>query len=1113
LSDIGISVIIRTKDRPDLLRQALESVAQQAFEPLEAVVVNDGGADVSAVLEGFSGRLDIRHQRLDPPLGRSPAANRGLALASHPWITFLDDDDLLEPGALAALAEHTGEPAVIYGRVTAWQMVPDDGEPRAFTEFGRPFDRAALLFENFIPMIGTLMPRDAVLAAGGIDEALDCYEDWDLYLRLSETLPCRFVDRDVAAYRVFGEAFITGAGGQEKQHRGRETIYRKHWSALDPETLSRMQYHAKGHLIPEAVARESEAWKDRLADLEHGLDDARKGAAFYQEQVEERDGRLKTLWQEREAIAAERDDALRQRHALGQRCDGLTRELQSETSRTTPVSVVIVNYNGRHHLEECLPSVAQTANVPIEVIVADNGSTDDSLEWVREHHPDVRILELGANLGFGEANRRGIEASTSEYVALLNNDTVVERGWLHEMLRVLMADPTVGAACSTLHFMQHPGVLNGRGGGMSKLGYGFDHDAACPAETGEEIPAVRDVLFPTAAAMLMRKRDFGECGGFDQSYFMYHEDVDLGWRLWLLGWRVVVVRDSIVHHHFGGTTGKVQSLAWRERLGSRHNVRTILKHYEWLNVARAFKGLLNFWLGIGAYRHTLHVAWWNLRHLPGTLRQRRFIQSRRHWPDAHLFEHGLISRGPFPAPLTELPRPSTSDRPYELVETPILRVGRHSALGRLGPGWYPPEPIEDDAARAFCGDAQCCLQVAPGATGALEVDVHVPHGFTGLGSISVWANGATASAEPSDTLWQTLRVNGVTADGDGHVAIRLHAPSWRPHQSVGNWDFRRLAGAVRRVEFVSDHPSTPPAPGGLSVLITTYNRWDILHRTLESLRAQATPRVQVIVVDDGSVDGTYDRLVAYRDRHGEAFRLTIQRQENQGQGMARNNGLALVEEELVLFLGDDIIPAPGFVEAHLRRHITVSEPAAVVGFTDWDRGAMTVTPFMEMVNVDGHQFGYGFMKSGADQPYSCFYTSNISVPRAILGERPFDPRFSSYGWEDVELGYRLSLRGVRIVYDEAARAGHHHPTTVTTFYRRQEQVGATVHKVTELHPELARDPHMPPPEAPSWYRRIRLFAPLVARIASAVDRRGIALPKKLLHHLMMIGFYAGRDRH
>jgi GT2 family glycosyltransferase len=461
LSDIGISVIIRTKDRPDLLRQALESVAQQAFEPLEAVVVNDGGADVSAVLEGFSGRLDIRHQRLDPPLGRSPAANRGLALASHPWITFLDDDDLLEPGALAALAEHTGEPAVIYGRVTAWQMVPDDGEPRAFTEFGRPFDRAALLFENFIPMIGTLMPRDAVLAAGGIDEALDCYEDWDLYLRLSETLPCRFVDRDVAAYRVFGEAFITGAGGQEKQHRGRETIYRKHWSALDPETLSRMQYHAKGHLIPEAVARESEAWKDRLADLEHGLDDARKGAAFYQEQVEERDGRLKTVWQEREAIAAERDDALRQRHALGQRCDGLTRELQSETSRTTPVSVVIVNYNGRHHLEECLPSVAQTANVPIEVIVADNGSTDDSLEWVREHHPDVRILELGANLGFGEANRRGIEASTSEYVALLNNDTVVERGWLHEMLRVLMADPTVGAACSTLHFMQHPGVLTG----------------------------------------------------------------------------------------------------------------------------------------------------------------------------------------------------------------------------------------------------------------------------------------------------------------------------------------------------------------------------------------------------------------------------------------------------------------------------------------------------------------------------------------------------------------------------------------------------------------------------------------------------------------------------
>jgi GT2 family glycosyltransferase len=1104
MSGRGISVIIRTKDRPELLREALESVAAQDHAPLEAVVVNDGGADVTSVAAAFADRLEIRHERLNPALGRSPAANRGVALARHPWISFLDDDDLLEPGALAALAERAGEPAVIYGRVTAWQMNTDDGEPRAFAAFGRPFDRAALLFENSIPMIGVLLPKDAVTAAGGIDESLDCYEDWDLYLRLSERLPFTFVDREVAAYRVFGEAFITGAGGQERQHRGRATIYRKHWSALNPEILSRMQYHAKGTLIPDAVKREAEAWKRRLADLEHGLDDARRGATFYRDQVDERDRRLETLWREREALQARFDES-----ELGRR--QAVEHLRSEPSRSTPVSVVIVNYNGRHHLEKCLPSVAATAHVPTEVILADNGSSDDSLEWVRQHYPDLRILDLGANLGFGEANRRGIEAATSEYVALLNNDTVVEPGWLHEMLRVLMTDPTVGAACSTLHFMQHPGVLNGRGGGMSKLGYGFDHDAACPADTGEAVPAVRDVLFPTAAAMLMRKRDFGECGGFDQSYFMYHEDVDLGWRLWLLGWRVVVVRDSIVHHHFGGTTGKIQSLAWRERLGSRHNVRTILKHYEWLNVARAFKGLLKFWLGIGAWRHTLHVAWWNLLHLPGTLRQRRIIQNQRHWSDAHLFEHGLISRGPFPAPLTELPRPSTAERPYDLVETPVLRVGLHSALGRLGAGWYPPEPIEDDPARAFCGDAQCRLRVAPGSTGAVEVDLHVPHGFTDLGPITAWANGTSATEVPADTLWQTLRVEAVKADDDGAVAVRLHAPSWRPHLSAGNWDYRKLAGAVRRVEFVADDVSTPPAPRGLSVLITTFNRWEILQRTLDALRSQATPEMQIIVVDDGSSDGTYDRLVGYSDRHAGAFRLTIHRQENQGQGVARNNGLALVEEDLVLFLGDDIIPSPGFLEAHLKRHIRVSEPAAVVGFTDWDRGAMAVTPFMEMVNADGHQFGYGFMKSGADQPYTCFYTSNISVPRAILGERPFDSRFSSYGWEDVELGYRLSLRGVRIVYDEAARAGHHHPTTVTSFYRRQRQVGATLHKLTDLHPELARDPHMPPPAAPSWYRLARRLMPLVVPIASAVDRRGVALPRKILHHLMMIGFYAGRD--
>ena len=171
---------------------------------------------------------------------------------------------------------------------------------------------------------------------------------------------------------------------------------------------------------------------------------------------------------------------------------------------------------------------------------------------------------------------------------------------------------------------------------------------------------------------------------------------------------------------------------------------------------------------------------------------------------------------------------------------------------------------------------------------------------------------------------------------------------------------------------------------------------------------------------------------------------------------------------------------------------------------------MKVTPFMDMVNTEGHQFGYDHMISGADQPFTCFYTSNISIDREILGERPFDPAFSSYGWEDIELGYRLSLRGVRIVYEAGARAGHFHPTDIRSFYRRQLQVGRTHPDILAIHPELIDSPHMPPRRPPTAYRLVEPFAGALVPLADALDRRMIPVPRKFLHHLMMVGFFKGR---
>ncbi len=1123
-----VSVIVRTKDRPSLLQEALESLCVQTHRPLQAVVVNDGGADVSAVVEQFTDRIGVTYERLEPGRGRCAAANRGLELASGSWVAFLDDDDIWLPEGVATLlpGDPPG-PVATYGRVEAFLCSPlgEEREHSPFQDFGRPFDENALLFENFIPIIGCLLPLEAVRAVGGFDESLECFEDWDLFLRLSPRLDFHFVDVRVAEYRVFGSSFITGAGGQELQHRGRTAIYQKHWDRLSPEVLSRMQHHAKAVVLPEAINHETASWRQRVTDLDRGVRDFENGVADLRRQVEDRDDRLESTWQERlvidkererlarecDVLAHERDDLIGQRDAGLAENLYLSKAISTEPTRNTLVSVVIVNYNGRHHLERCLPSLNETRAVPIEVIVVDNGSSDDSVVWMKEHHPEVRILKMGNNLGFGAANRHGADAARGSYVAFLNSDTVVEPTWLVELLRVLMVDPDVAAACSTLRLLEHPDVLNGFGGEMSKLGYGYDRHYGCPYDMLKTAVATRDVFFPTAAAMLMRKPDFWACGAFDAKMFMYHEDVDLGWRLYLLGRRVVVCRDSVVHHHFGGTSHKMQGLQWRERLGSRHNLRSMLKHYEVVNILKAVKGLLKLWWQMGAVRHTFHVFAWNAYHLPSTLSERRAIQKRRCVTDAELTRLGFISPAPYPAPNPEVPLSGPEPDGHDWVANPVLHVGRHCAIGRLGYGWYPPHPIEGDMVRPFCGRARCWLKVMPNATGSVEIDLHVPPDHTDNGPVRLRANGVETEHQPAAELWQSVRVDGVSADDRGLVEVIIEGPAWRPHLDTGNWDFRRLAGAVRSVRFAAEAPSEPPKYAGVSAVITTFNRWPILEMTLDALAAQDWPQLQVVVVDDGSSDDTWAKLQRYRDANGTRLNLTIATQENQGQGMARNHALSLAEEDLVLFLGDDIIPEPGLVRAHVEHHLRLGEPAAVVGFTDWYRSEMTVTPFMNMVNLEGHQFGYGFMESGKDQPFTCFYTSNISLDRTVLGDRPFDSKFDSYGWEDVELGYRLSKRGVRIVYDENARAGHFHPTDVPSFFRRQVQVGRTHHDLLAIHPELARNPYMPPILPPSWYRLARPFAKPMVSIFNAFDRRRLRLPKRVLHHLMMIGFYNGRD--
>ncbi len=772
------------------------------------------------------------------------------------------------------------------------------------------------------------------------------------------------------------------------------------------------------------------------------------------------------------------------------------------------VSVVIATFEGRHHLQRCIPSLAATCAEDVELIVVDNGSTDGTVAWLAAEHPRVRVIPLGSNLGFGEANRRGIEVAGGELVALLNNDTVVERGWLEALVAPFDRDPEIAATCAVLRLLDHPDVLNAYGGGMTWLGYGYDRDLGFPYPDPRALPETSECIFATAAAALLRKADFVSSGGFDRAFFMYHEDVDLGWRLWLLGKKIVVCRDAVVRHAWGGTSVASRGGLWRDRLGARHNVRSLITHFEPWNLARALKNMFKLWIRAGRWAFAFQVVAWNLAHLPSTLIRRRSIQRRRVRSDAEIFARGLIADAPVSPPPPRVPwfsDPQSAAAKWKL--SPQLIPGDVADADRLGPGWYDREAVEGAVVAHTCGRAFCYLRVAPSSGGRLSLDARLPAG-AGSAAVEVVVNGAAYGAELDSERWRQVTVPA-RADASGVIAVELRSPTWVPHQLRNNWDFRRLGCAVRSVRFAAQRSEVLPPPRTVSVVIPTFNRWESLERTLEALTGQSRKPDEVIVVDDGSTDGTWERLWAWRSHSGDRLPLLMLRQPNRGPGQARNLGVAQARGDIVVFMGDDTLPAHDFIEAHLERHIEAGERCAVVGFTDWDRTRMRVTPFLEFVNRNGEQFAYGRFRDGDELTFNCLYTSNVSVSRTCLGDRPFDPAFTAAAWEDAELGYRLARAGVRLYYREAARAWHFHPMTMRSFLRRQRTVGRSIATLYRLHPELGSDPLMPPARAPHWFATARAYMPLLAALLSLLDQARVRLPHRVYGRMVVWAFYTG----
>ena len=222
------------------------------------------------------------------------------------------------------------------------------------------------------------------------------------------------------------------------------------------------------------------------------------------------------------------------------------------------LSVVILNWNGRRHLERYLPSVVAHTEGDAEVVVADNGSTDDSLQWLRLNYPDVRVIRLDRNYGFAGGYNRALREVESEYVLLLNSDVEVTAGWWQPLVEVLDTESDVAAVAPKLLAdmertkFEYAGAA---GGFIDYLGYPFCRGRILSnvEEDRGQYDNRRDIFWASGAAMCCRRELFESLGGFDEDFFAHMEEIDLQWRMQLAGWRIVVEPKSVVYHLGGGT--------------------------------------------------------------------------------------------------------------------------------------------------------------------------------------------------------------------------------------------------------------------------------------------------------------------------------------------------------------------------------------------------------------------------------------------------------------------------------------------------------------------------------------------------------------------------------
>lgn len=319
------------------------------------------------------------------------------------------------------------------------------------------------------------------------------------------------------------------------------------------------------------------------------------------------------------------------------------------TQSNSKVAVVVITYNGKHHLKECFESLKYQTFHNFELFLIDNYSKDGSSEYTNKFFPYVNIIRLKKNYGFAGGYNKAIKKVKSEYIAFLNDDTKVDPKWLEELVQVIEKDKKIFAVGSKLLFYNYPDTINHAGAMITPIGAGID--IGFGQKDSSNFNEQKYVGAVCGGGMLTRKKIFQQLGGFDEDYFAYFEDLDICWRAWLLGYKTIYVPNSIVYHKYGGSWGNRIS---NDRIYhcQRNRLYNMFKNFEIFNLIKGFCISLCFdiyrifFLTFKRnYRGIFAIIKANfdfIKNINSTYKKRKYIQKNRKINDRKLYQNNLI---------------------------------------------------------------------------------------------------------------------------------------------------------------------------------------------------------------------------------------------------------------------------------------------------------------------------------------------------------------------------------------------------------------------------------------------------------------------------------------